>query len=58
MMAAEATGGTLRQKILELIKNRPQDASTLARQLNIKPRGVEGHLEHIQNLWKRAEENS
>lgn len=39
---------TLRQQIIELIKDRPQDASTLARQLHIKPRGVEGHLTHIQ----------
>lgn len=48
----DAQAGTLRQQITELIKNRPQDAVTLARQLNIRPRGVEGHLTHIQKSVK------
>jgi transcriptional regulator len=50
----EAQPGTLRQRIIELIKERPQDAVTLARQLNIRPRGVEGHLTNIQRSVEAA----
>lgn len=46
-MGDDEKEGTVRQKILELIKTRPFDAGGLSRALGIRQREVEAHLPHV-----------